>query len=80
MSRVRKEFVVTYDRAWQTPDGERNEIDVVLPQTASDFMITHYDGAETLYIVENGKIKVYDDSIHNFIVCGEMDEKDVQDE
>lgn len=80
MSRVRKEYVVTYYRAWQTPDGERDEIDVVLPETATDFMVTNYDGAETLFIVENGKIKEYDDSLHNFIACGEMGEKEIKHE
>lgn len=78
MSRVRKEIVVTYYRAWQTPDGERGGKDVILPQTATDFMVTDYDGAETLYIVEDGRIKMYDSSVNNFTPCGEMNKDDTQ--
>ncbi len=66
--RVRKETVITYHRAWATPDGEREEVDVVLPKTATDWMVTDYDGSETLYIVEDGKIKCYED--YNFVPCG----------
>lgn len=76
MSRTRTETVVTIDRAWSTPEGERNTIDVVLPQTASDFMVTDYDGAETLYIVENGLLEEYDEQKHNFVLCGERNNKE----
>ena len=69
MSRIRKETVITYDRTWATPEGERSEIDVVLPQTATDWMITEYDGSETLYIVEHGKIKRHEGN--NFVICRE---------
>ncbi len=31
---------------------------VEIPDDATDFMITEYDGSETLYYVQDGKIKV----------------------
>lgn len=31
---------------------------VEIPDDATDYMITEYDGAETLYYVQDGKIKV----------------------
>lgn len=68
--RTRTETIVTYDRAWATPEGERPEVDVVLPHTATDWMITDYDGVEALFIVEDGKIKEYDNDKRNFIPCG----------
>lgn len=68
MTRVRTETVITYDRFWATPKGERSSVDVVLPQTATDWMVVDYDGSETLYIVEDGKIKRHENN--NFIPCG----------
>lgn len=76
MSRTRTETAVTIDRAWAAPDGERHTIDVVLPQTASDFMVTDYDDAETLYIVENGLLEEYDEQKRNFVLCGERNNKE----
>lgn len=63
--KTRSEIVITIDEAWA--GGEK---DIILPSDATDFMVTDYDGAESLYIVKDGKLYEYEEG--NFIKCGSM--------
>lgn len=47
-----------------------DEITVVIPKDATDWVVVEHDNLETLYIVRNGKIEIYDTS-DGFIPCGE---------
>ena len=72
MSRTRVETVVSYSvpRWAGGRNGDKDEIiDVVLPEGTTDFMVTDYDGAETLYIVKGGKL--FEHSRNGFKCCGE---------
>lgn len=65
--KTRVETIVTIDLAWRH-NGEK--IDIILPEYTSDYIVTEYDGSETLYIVQNGKILEYDINKHKFIPAG----------
>lgn len=68
--KTRVETIVTIDRAWAAKEGQE-EIDIILPQNATDWMVTEYDCVETLYVVINGKLHQYNLEKRIFEECGE---------
>lgn len=65
--KTRVETIVTIDLAWRK-DGK--EIDVILPADTTDYIVTDHDGSESLYIVQNGIILIYDIDEHEFVKAG----------
>lgn len=63
--KTRSEIVINIDRAWAGDDE-----DIILPDDATDFMVTNYDGVETLYIVKGGLLYEYEEG--KFNKCGLM--------
>lgn len=63
--KTRSEIVINIDGAWAKEDE-----DIILPDDATDFMVTDYDGVETLYIVKSGLLYEYGDG--KFVKCGLM--------
>lgn len=72
--KTRFETIVTIDISWRAGKDENELIDIILPKEATDYMVTEYDGSETLYIVKNNKLYVYDINKKDFIQCGERKE------
>lgn len=54
--RTRTETVVSIDRAWAAADDNNSEIDIILPEDATDWFVTEYDGCESLWYVKDGKL------------------------
>lgn len=63
--KTRSEIVINIAGAWAKEDE-----DIILPDDASDFMVTNYDGVETLYIVKGGVLYEYEEG--KFNKCGLM--------
>ena len=42
--RTRTETVVSIYKAWAASDANNREIDIILPQDATDWFVTEYDG------------------------------------
>ena len=55
MSRTRQETIVTIELGWAAR-GERTEKDIILPEGATDWFVTDYDGCESLWYVLDGKL------------------------
>lgn len=72
--KTRFETIVTIDISWRADKDENELIDIILPEETTDYMVTEYDGSETLYIVKNNKLYVYDINKKDFIQCGERKE------
>lgn len=72
--KTRFETIVTIDIAWRADKDGNELIDIILPEEATDYMVTEYDGSETLYIVKNNKLYEYDINKKDFIQCGERKE------
>ena len=66
--KTRIETIVSIDLAWKSQNNEL--VDIILPENTSDYMVTEYDGSETLYIVQNGSLFEYDANDHKFIPTG----------
>lgn len=64
----RVETVITIDTAWR----DKGEIDIILPEDVTDYMVYEYDCSESLFIVRKGKLLEYDINENKFIECGEM--------
>ena len=56
MSRTRTETVVSIDKAWAAADEDNEIIDIILPEGATDWFVTEYDGCEDLWYVKGGKL------------------------
>ncbi len=54
--RTRQETIVTIDLGWTAEDDDHREVDIILPEGVTDWIVTEYDGAESLYYVKDGKI------------------------
>lgn len=54
--RTRTETVVSIYKAWAASDANNREIDIILPQDATDWFVTEYDGCESLWYVKDGKL------------------------
>ena len=72
--KTRIETIVTIDIAWRADKNENDLIDIILPEEATDYMVTEYDCSETLYIVKNSKLYEYDINKKDFIQCGKRRE------
>lgn len=72
--KTRFETIVTIDIAWRASKDGNELIDIILPEETTDYMVTEYDGSETLYIVKNNKLYQYDINEKDFIQCGERKE------
>ena len=57
--KTRVETIVTIDLSWAANGGEEL-IDVILPEGTTDYLVTEYDLSESLYIVKQGTIYMYD--------------------
>lgn len=55
MSRTRQETIVTINLSWAACGG-RPEKDIILPEGCTDWFVTSYDGAESLWYVLGGKL------------------------
>lgn len=58
--RVRTETVITIDGAWAASNPKHTEKDIILPEGVTDWFVTEYDGAESLWYVKGGKL--YDEN------------------
>lgn len=56
MSRMRQETIVTIDLGWTADEGEPTEKDIILPEGCTDWFVTEYDGAESLWYVKDGEL------------------------
>ena len=54
--RTRTETVVSIDLGWVADDDDSRIVDIILPEGATDWFITEYDGAESLWYVKDGKL------------------------
>lgn len=54
--RTRTETVVSIDRAWSAPDEDSRIVDIILPEGTTDWFVTEYDSAESLWYVKDGKL------------------------
>lgn len=66
----RVETIVTIDTTWR----DKGEIDIILPEDVTDYMVYEYDTSESLFIVRKGKLLEYDINENKFIECGELKE------
>lgn len=64
----RVETVVTIDTTWR----DKGEIDIILPEDVTDYMVYDYDSSEILFIVRQGKLFEYDINDGKFVEAGEM--------
>jgi hypothetical protein len=53
MSRCRRETIVNITQGWGV--GAKS-IDVILPEGCTDWLVTDYDGSESLWYVLGGKL------------------------
>ena len=54
------DLIEVVEKLGDKANGTYSELKVVeVPDNITDWMITDYDGLETLYVVENGKIVAY---------------------
>lgn len=54
--KTRTETVVTIYEGWAAKDDEHPERDIILPEGVTDWFVTEYDGAESLWYVKDGKL------------------------
>lgn len=54
--RTRTETVVSIDKGWTADNEDDRMVDIILPEGVTDWFVTDYDGAESLWYVKDGKL------------------------